>query len=206
MILIGRNLSPFVRRCAASLRLMGFAHEQRALSVLDHKAEIASANPLGRVPALILPDGETVIDSSAILDALDEMAGPDRRLTPEAGAARRAVLRAVALGLGAMEKTVLAYYERDRRPSEYSWPEGMARLSAQAAAGLEALDALAAAAPCGAWLCGPRLTQADVTATAALDMAALVVPGVVAGRFAALAALAARANALPAIGETSWAG
>jgi len=206
MILIGRNLSPFVRRCAASLRLMGFDHEQRALSVLDHKDAIAAANPLGRVPALILPDGETLIDSSAILDALDEMAGPARRLTPESGPARRAVLRAVALGLGAMEKIVQAYYERDRRPREFSWPEGMARLGAQGAAGLAALDGLAAAAPSGGWLCGPDLTQADVTATAALDMASLVMPELVAGRFPALTALAARANALPAIGETRWVG
>jgi glutathione S-transferase len=206
MILIGRNLSPFVRRTAASLRLMGFPHEHRALSVLDHREAITAANPLGRVPSLILPDGETLIDSSAILDALDEMAGPERRLTPADGPARRAVLRAVALGLGAMEKIVQAYYERDRRPPEFRWPDGIARLAAQGVEGLAALDQLAAAAPAGAWLCGPELTQADVTATVAHDFCALVMPDALGGRVPALAALAARANAIPAIGETRWVG
>lgn len=203
MILIGRNLSPFVRRTAASLNLLGLPYTQQKLSTLEHAEAIGAHNPLRRVPALILADGEALLDSAAILDALDEMAGPERALIPASGPARRAALRAVALGQGAMEKLVAAYYERDRRPKALVWPEAVERLSAQAAAGFAALDALAAAntAP---FLFGERPTQADVTATVALDFADVVMADLVKDRFAALSALRDRANALPAIGDTRW--
>ncbi len=204
MILIGRNLSPFVRRVAASLNLLGLPFEQRPLSTVDHKPEIMGFNPLGRVPALVLDDGTVLVDSTAILDALDETAGPGHALVPAAGPQRRAVLQALALGTGATEKAVAAFTERDRRPGGLSWPEQVDRLSAQAAGGLGALESLAAASD--AWLCGGRLTQADITAAVALDFCDLVLPGLTAGRFPALAALRDRANAIPAIGETRWRG
>jgi glutathione S-transferase len=204
MILIGRNLSPFVRRTAASLNLMRIEFTQQTLSTADHAEAIGAHNPLRRVPALILPGGEALLDSAAILDALDEMAGPERALIPPSGPARRAVLRAVALGQGAMEKLVAAYYERDRRPAALVWPDAVARLSAQAAAGFAALDDLAAASTVP-FLFGAKPSQADVTATVALDFAGIVMPDLVRDRFAALAALRDRANALPAIGETRWA-
>ena len=49
------------------------------------KAELAKFNPIARVPALQLADGEMLIDSAAILDYLDGLAGPERALTPAAG-------------------------------------------------------------------------------------------------------------------------
>lgn len=203
MILIGRNLSPFVRRTAATLNLLGLPYEQRPFSTLDHRAEIAAYNPLGRVPALVLDDGEVLIDSAAILEALDAMVGPERALVPATGPERRAVLRALALAVGAAEKVVAAVAERDRRPGQLVWPEQVERLAAQAAGGFAALDAMAAEA---SWLCLGRMTQADVTATCALDFAELMLPQMTAGRFPALAALRDRANAIPAIGSTCWKG
>ena len=50
------------------------------------------------------------------------------------------------------------------------------------------------------------MTQADITVTAALDFADVVMPDFTAGRFPALAALRDRANAIPAIGDTRWKG
>ncbi|MGX9962589.1 glutathione S-transferase family protein [Roseomonas sp. F4] len=199
MILIGRNLSPFVRRCAASLNLLGLPYTQRPLSTVADAEAIRALNPLGRVPALVLEDGEVLVDSAAILDALDEMA-PDRALIPREGAARREVLRALALAAGATEKLVATYYE-SRRPAEWHWPDNQARLASQAQAGFAALDRLAES---GAWLCGEAMTQADVTAVAGFDFAATVLPDMIAGRFPALAALRDRANAIPAIGATRW--
>jgi glutathione S-transferase len=198
MILVGRLMSPFVRRTAASLNLLGLPYTLEAISAAEHAETLAGYNPLRRVPALVLDDGEVLVDSAAILDAIDEIAGPERALIPASGAARRAVLRAVALGTGAMEKLVAAYYERDRRPEALVWPENITKLCGQAAAGLSALDAMAGEG----WLCGDRLTQADITATCALDFAARVMPALIEGRFAALTALHDRANAIPAIGET----
>jgi glutathione S-transferase len=203
MLLIGRNLSPFVRRVAATLNLLGLRFEQKPLTTLDHKAEIAGYNPVGRVPSLVLDDGETLVDSAAILDALDEMVGPARALLPASGAERRAALRALALAIGAAEKAVAAYAERDRRPKDLVWAESVDRLLAQAAGGLEALDRLAAQGP---FLAAGRMTQADVTAAIVLDFVDVVHPALAQGRWPALAALRDRMNAIPAIGGTRWTG
>ena len=67
--------------------------EQRALSGFGNRDEVRASNPLGRIPALVLDSGETLIDSGAIIDHLDEVAGRERALAPAAGADRRAVLR-----------------------------------------------------------------------------------------------------------------
>ena len=54
-------------------------------------------NPLARVPVLELDGGERLIDSTAILDHLDECVGPERALTPASGPARRAVATCAVL-------------------------------------------------------------------------------------------------------------
>lgn len=206
MKLVGRTMSPFVRRVAATLNLYGLSYESLPFRTADQGDEIARYNPLVRVPALELDDGEILVDSSAILDHLDGLAGPDRVLVPPSGAARRAVLRAVAFGLGACEKAVILHYELTRRPADKVWRDHADKLVAQVRGGLGALDSLATKAGSG-WLFGERLTQADVTATIALDFADIVLPDIAAGgRFPALAALRDRADAVPAIGETRWRG
>ena len=68
MILVGQYDSPFVRRVAISLRVLGFAYEHDTRSVFADFDAMRAINPLGRIPSLILPDGETLIDSAAILD------------------------------------------------------------------------------------------------------------------------------------------
>lgn len=201
MKLIGRSLSPFVRRVAATLNLYGLPFEQLALATTTDGAAIAGYNPLGRVPSLVLDTGEVLVDSAAILDHLDEVAG-EGSLTPRTGADRRLVLRAVALGVGAMEKTVQAYYETARRPEQLRWQEGAAALQAQAQGGLAALEGMAE----GDHLCLGRMTQADVTATIAHDFAMKVLPAMVEGRYPRLHALSQRLNADPRIGGTAFGG
>jgi len=46
------------------------------------KAELAKFNPIARVPALQIADGEMLVDSAAIIDYLDSLVGPERALTP----------------------------------------------------------------------------------------------------------------------------
>ena len=65
MILIGRNVSPFVRRVAALMRLLEIDFEQRFLATADSIDDIVKFNPLGRVHSLVLDDDEILIDSSA---------------------------------------------------------------------------------------------------------------------------------------------
>jgi glutathione S-transferase len=82
MVLIGMFDSPFVRRVAVSMNLLGVLFEHRDWSIGKDFELIRQFNPLGRVPVLVQADGDTLIESSAILDFLDESAGPERALLP----------------------------------------------------------------------------------------------------------------------------
>jgi glutathione S-transferase len=85
MILIGQYDSPFVRRVGIALRLYGLGYERRPWSTFGDADRIAPLNPLRRVPTLVLDDGEVLIESGAILDHLDELAGPPRALMADSG-------------------------------------------------------------------------------------------------------------------------
>ena len=82
MILVGRYRSPFTRRVAISMQLLGIEYEHRPHTAWSNLAEVRAVNPVGRVPALILDSGEALFDSSAILDYIDQLAGPQRALVP----------------------------------------------------------------------------------------------------------------------------
>ena len=82
MILVGQYDSPFVRRVAVSLRVLGLAYEHDTRSVFADFDAMRQVNPLGRIPSLVLDDGETLINSTAILDWLDQSVGPGRSLVP----------------------------------------------------------------------------------------------------------------------------
>src|SRR5690242_16128703 len=98
MFLIGQYDSPFVRRVAIALRLYGLGFEHRPWSTFGDAETIARYNPLRRVPTLVLDDGEALIESTAILDFLDEQVGSDRAMIAERGPVRRHQLKICALG------------------------------------------------------------------------------------------------------------
>src|SRR5690349_13111818 len=116
MLLIGMFDSPFVRRVAVSLKLLEIKFEHKNWSVGRDQAQIRKYNPLGRVPVLVLDDGEVLTDSAAILDYLDGRVGRDRALLPFTGAPRRRALALMALATGAAEKAVQQIYEGFFRP------------------------------------------------------------------------------------------
>lgn len=165
MILIGRYFSPFVRRTGVTLREYGIPYEQRPLKVWDEADGVRAANPLGRVPSLIFDDGETLVDSAVILDALDHMVSADKALTPREGQARRKVMSLTELGAGAAEKAVAAQYERITRPEDKIHQPWIEQTEGQSKAGFEALDRMAEMP----WIAGERMTQADVTAVVAWE-------------------------------------
>ena len=140
MILVGQYDSPYVRRVAISLRALGFEYEHDTRSVFGDFDSMRQTNPLGRIPSLVLDNRDTLIDSAAILDWLDEQVGPDRALVPSRGAARREALQRVALATGAIEKFGGANYERLIRPSRYRWPEWIERSLIQGNGALAALN------------------------------------------------------------------
>src|SRR5512140_3183059 len=111
MILIGQYDSPFVRRAAIALRLYGLAFEHRPWSTFGDGDSIAPYNPLRRVPTLVLEDGEALIESTAILDYLDELAGPEKAMIARSGPQRRHALKICALAMGLGDKAVSLLYE-----------------------------------------------------------------------------------------------
>lgn len=186
MILVGQYDSPFVRRVAVTLHLYGVPFTRNAISVFTDAAEMARINPLIRIPSLVLDSGETLIDSAAILDTLDEMVGPGRALTPPSGAARRLVLQATAMATGAIEKAGAWVYERHFHPPGQRNETMLVRYESQLAGALSWLDAQTR----DGRLCGPALSQADVTAAALVFYLKLrVVPAFPEGRYPRLGAL-----------------
>jgi glutathione S-transferase len=169
MMLVGVNRSPFTRRVAITLKVYGMAYEQLPLSGFNDRAEVRASNPLGRIPALVLDNGEVLVDSGAIIDHLDEAFGRDRALTPAAGSDRRAVLKVAAIMMGACDKGLQAAYERNHHPPEKLHQPWIDDCMAQVTNALIAVDAMIVSEM--PYLLLGRLTQADVTAFVAERLA-----------------------------------
>lgn len=149
MRLIGQYDSPFVRRVGIALTLYGMDFEHLPWSTFGDWEKFVAQNPLRRVPALVLDDGEALIDSAAILDYLDQQAGADRALIARSGPARRAALHRIALATGTADKAVSFFYAR-------LFSTGLdhdfaARCEGQISAGLASLDAACQAKGAGWW-------------------------------------------------------
>ncbi|MGY3530555.1 glutathione S-transferase family protein [Bradyrhizobium sp. USDA 4452] len=198
MFLIGQYDSPFVRRTAIALRLYGLPFEHRPWSTFGDAEKVAAYNPLRRVPTLVLDDGEALIESSAILDYLDELVGPERAMIERSGPERRRHLRITALATGLADKAVSLVYERVLRKEQLKlWVE---RCEAQIAGVLAVLERERAAVPSPYWL-GDRIGHADIAVACALRFTGQAHPHLFDARYPALKAHAARCEALPAFQE-----
>jgi len=197
MKLIGGFGSPYVRRVAVSLNFLGFDWDQEAVSVFDKPETVKKYNPLVRVPTVVLDDGEALVESYAILDALDDIAGDAKRLVPAGGIKRRTVMQLAAVGTGTMDKAVWAFYEGRFHPAEKVHEPWVAHNDAQVVGGLGYLDACAQKAGDG-WLAGgDRISQADISATVAIGFANRVRPKLgVLEKFTNLAKFAARCETM----------
>ena len=169
MRLIGVNRSPYTRRVAITLAAYGVAYEQRCVSGFGNRDEVRQHNPLGRIPALVLDDGETLLDSGAIVDFLDERYGGEQPTIPRAGAERRGVLKVAAMMIGACDKGLQAAYHRNHMPVEKRHQPWIDDCMAQVRSALAAADAMVA--PSAPYLLLGRLTQADITAFVAERLA-----------------------------------
>ncbi|MEQ6291662.1 glutathione S-transferase family protein [Vogesella sp. GCM10023246] len=154
MQLIGMLDSPYVRRVAISLRLLDIDYQHLPLSVFRNMPEFRDINPVLKVPTLVCDDGELLMDSSLILDYLERLVPPERRLTPEALPARQHCLHGIGLALAAMEKAVQAFYECQLRPAEARHAPWLARVAEQLNAACLQMEALLQRQP-------PQLTQLD---------------------------------------------
>jgi glutathione S-transferase len=199
MILIGQYDSPFVRRVAIAMRLYGFAYEHRPWSTFGDADKLGVYNPLRRVPTLVLDDGEVLVESFAMLDYLDELAGPPKALIARGGEARRKALKICALATGLADKAVSLLYERilHKETSEV-W---VARCRVQVSGVLDTLDKDRAGRAAPYWF-GDAINHADIAVTCALRFVREAHPSVFDdARYPALSAHAARCEALPPFQE-----
>lgn len=133
--------SPYARKVRITAIEKGLA-DSIQLSHCDLKApepEFLAANPMGRVPTLVLDSGKTLFDSPVICEWLDELA-EQPRLVPRAGLERWAVLRGQALADGMLDDAVAIVLER-RRPEAHQSTELVGMRSAALLRCVGALEA-----------------------------------------------------------------
>jgi glutathione S-transferase len=196
MILVGRYMSPYVRRVAVAMQHLGLPYERVIVNAVSEVDKVRSYNPIGRVPVLILDDGEKLIESAAILDYLGEVAPGGKTLLARSGPERRKALQLAAVTTNAVEKAIYAFYETSRRPAELVHPPVRDYLQSQTRAGLELLES---AAPDDGWLVGDELTLADITVGVGWRFLSLFAPALAdEGRHPRLAAHSARCERLSA--------
>ena len=195
MILIGQYDSPFVRRVGIALTLYGLPFEHRTWSAFGDADKIRPYNPLTRVPTLVLDDGEVLIESHLMLDYLDSLVPPDRRMFPTDEPARHQALKVSALATGLGDKAVSLFYEKrlHEKVSDF-WA---ARCRTQIETVLAVLEADRQARPTSYWF-GDHIGHADIAVAAVLRFIREAHPGLISlADFPALYAHAAKLEALP---------
>lgn len=163
-LLIGWNHSPYARRVAISMNVLGIDFDQDPVNAWDEYLEVRTFNPIAKVPALVTEAGEIITESWAILDWLDCRVGPGRALMPPPPLRDR-VRRITALAGSVIDKGRELRYERQLRPSRLRHADWIARWSEQINSALDALEGWIDAP----YAAGDRLTQADITVFVMVD-------------------------------------
>jgi glutathione S-transferase len=87
-------------------------------------------NPLGKVPVLVLDDGQVFFDSLAIIQVLDELSPQSGRMLPMSGQAYWEVMKWHALAQGIIDAVVNRLLET-RRPDAFQMEGHMKREEAR---------------------------------------------------------------------------
>ncbi len=139
MKLIGSLTSPFVRK----VRIVAMEKHIDLDFVLDvpwqPDTRVPESNPLGKVPVLVMDDGNTLFDSRVIVEYLDSVT-PVSRLIPEGNRQRIAVKRWEALADGVVDAAALIFIERTQRTPEQQSASWLARQEQKVFRGLEAMS------------------------------------------------------------------
>jgi glutathione S-transferase len=165
MKLIGSLSSPYVRkvRIVMAEKKLDYQFE---LEDVWAKDDILAANPLGKVPVLVLEGGEAVFDSRVIVDYIDTRS-PVSRLIPESSRERTEVRTWEALADGMTDAAILARLEQ-------TWAGRSAeqRSAAWVDRQMKKIDASLAAMSKGlgdkAWCSGIHMSLADIAVGCAL--------------------------------------
>ena len=124
MILYSAPASPFGRMVKLTAYCLGQIDdiEIRATNTGDPDDGIRQVNPLGKIPALVVPgqsdaDASILYDSRVIVEYLDSLAGGGH-VIPAGGPARFAVLTRMARMVGMLDAAILVVYESRFRPAD----------------------------------------------------------------------------------------
>lgn len=138
MKLLTTHTSPFGRKCAVLAHEVGLSGRVEVINLVlaDKPVELVEANPLAKVPALIMKN-ETLYDSPVICEYLDNLG--TNAMFPPAGPARWSALRLQALADGICDAGVLVFYENKRAETERS-PAWITKQNGVIARGLAELE------------------------------------------------------------------
>ncbi len=196
MQLIGMLDSPYVRRAAISLQLLGLPFEHQSISVFSAFDRFREINPLVKAPSLICDDGTVLMDSILITQYAEAFPQKKRSLLPtDLGELQRA-LRIIGLAMTACEKSVQIVYEHKLRPAEKLHEPWLARVTGQLKEACKALEDEFAKRPRA--VTSATIDQATLTTAVAWYFSRNMVGDVVPeSDYPALAALSRAAEALP---------
>jgi glutathione S-transferase len=122
MKLIGAVTSPYVRKVRAVMAEKKLDYHFVQENVWAADTTISDANPLGKVPCLIMEGGEALFDSRVIVEYVDTLS-PVGKLIPALGRERAEVKTWEALADGLLDAAILARLEAtwaERKDSERS--------------------------------------------------------------------------------------
>ncbi len=197
MKLIGMLDSPYVRRVAICLKVLGLEVQHQSLSVFSTFDEFRRINPVVKAPTLVLDDGQVLMDSSLILQLLD----PHSRLWPAESAARARAFRLTGLALAACEKAVQVVYEHNLRPAQKLHEPWLERVYGQLFAAWAELEKDLLAQPLSEE--ESTLGQAQVSIAVAWSFSRMMLPErVLAADYPTLAAFAETLERLPVFVQT----
>jgi len=166
MKLIGSLTSPYVRKVRIVMAEKKLDYQWLLEDVWAADSAIVAANPLGKVPCLVMEGGEAVFDSRVIVEYLDTLS-PVGKLIPALGRERAEVKTWEALGDGLLDAAILARLEatwagRSEQQRSEAW---IARQMGKIAAALKAMSTgLGEKAYCS----GVHFSLSDVAAGCAL--------------------------------------
>lgn len=203
MKLIGMFDSPFVRRTLISAHLMNLSLDHEQISVFRDADKFRALNPIVKAPTLVFDDGTVMVESQIIVNFLETLAAPSKRLTPTDPEARLRSKRLTSVALAACDKAVQVYYETQMRPPEFRWQEWVDRKSDQLRA---AFDLLEQETPETGWLSSNREPNlADVSIAVVWRFVQHALPGTIdPAHYPRLARHSADAEALPAFQATDF--
>jgi glutathione S-transferase len=111
--------SPFGRKVRIAIDVVGLTGkvEVKNADTGDAADSLREQNPLGKIPTLIVENGDALFDSRVIVEYLNALDG--RGILIPAGLDGVAVLRLQALADGIMDAALLQMYEKRFRPATH---------------------------------------------------------------------------------------